>query len=1604
MILTIFLSSVTSTLASQSADKSITESVEGSQEVLEDLLTEISDPNQLQEDASDQISNLINPENETFSILSTEYSDMSNVILEKLYTSWISNPTSYSFVEQEVSGWNITNIQTPEQAVSIHETTTADGRKTTRTTIYSERPYIKLIDSGDSFIDDINIPVIPEPAGIGADVAEYKTITKRVNFGWELPSLHCYEELKSTPINPAPFIIGVRFRVWVGFDFKFHLFFPVDVTISYPTQIIEGHSYEFNCTVVPIDDPDMHEFEFLLDAKAGWNIELGFWIPGWWELICRSTCCVPLINWPCWGCNCYWYWHTPYNTWVQIAGNEWSIKKTLQQLGLPDYTHLTGDYKTPLGSNSIPLPLPFKIDILDIIGKFCPPVAAIADFLSAEIRLGTANVYGDAVKAKMSILSKDEEVRDVAFADENGDTARMIFTIPNSEQTPNVELSVTQFEYKFKKIEFNPYLYLGFDEVEMHTSWGDCTLPLDEWFGGIDIPLPKFAIPLEASIESKFNYYSAGISITEDYSAIYDFDMSVNDWYSGYTPYGLIQQYLIDLSNPNLRDQQNDVIKLSVGGLPEGYEASFDAPQGEYRLSGISSELEEQIPLTVWSDDYPKWAVKTVYSPFGASGINRALLTILKTGSTDAPPGTWTFDIIANSTQKVNHQVPDPAITKIATLDVPQIHGIDLQLDDTLYNEIPVIPGEYFPINFFGQNLGNVNDTVNVSAILEIGDTARTWSEVCKLDPYGSTPNQYYSGQFGFMYDRTDLFPYPGIYMLEITANNSRTAYIDKRLRLFLNFTEAYGVEASISPITTTVLANWETNFTLSFNNTGNTLDNFTIESQGWDDYLTYPQQITNVEPMRPQEVTISLSIPDPNIITPDIYHFRIIIKSEGDKSLTAFSVQEVNITILAPESIPPRIVQVDYPREVFVYPESPLTLGPTWKAYDEWNDTYTIYIDGKANKTGNWNVGAPIQAPVTGDNQLTLGHHNVTITFSDESNNIATSQTWVKIEPLDTIAPLIVPIPGKTAFPLNFSRPQSFYWNCTEEYVYDYQILVNGTPVPLTWQHNLCMKGNPDDRKNFIFNYTIYPQILSEGTWNITLVLQDMSNNTASDSVFITIAGPDSKQPSITESPISSANLGHGTTFQITTTDAFPDKYKLWVGTTLLSSGSWESEVPLIFNVDDIDILVGANALKIDLIDLADNLVSYQWTLSLSDIDAPTLLAAPPNLILYEHNYTQLIPPYWSVEDLDPRPGTFTITLDDVTITEGSWTNANGSFYLPIPHLLPGTHHYDAYFYDATGNPLHSPVDLTLYDITKPAISAIDNIHFDPLYSADWFEYYISELHLAQFSLYRNGTLVDSDPLTEGFPYVFVRIIGISIGSYNYTLVVEDESRNIGSLSIRVQVTDYTPPLIVRPFDIVISEGAPNQMITWEIQESNPLNYSIYRNGVLLEYGALTSSTLSKSLSELTLGSYTYTLIVFDEFGQSHSCTSYVTITDITPPACPHISDCQFELGNENAELIWNARDLHPATYQVNVNGSLAEEMLWDGNDIALHLLGWASGTYRVEIFIKDTSGNIATDEVIVRIIEEETVSEVGSGFEIMVILTVIALILGKRKFEKKY
>ncbi|TXT57566.1 MAG: putative Dipeptide-binding protein DppE [Candidatus Thorarchaeota archaeon] len=84
--------------------------------------------------------------------------------------------------------------------------------------------------------------------------------------------------------------------------------------------------------------------------------------------------------------------------------------------------------------------------------------------------------------------------------------------------------------------------------------------------------------------------------------------------------------------------------------------------------------------------------------------------------------------------------------------------------------------------------------------------------------------------------------------------------------------------------------------------------------------------------------------------------------------------------------------------------------------------------------------------------------------------------------------------------------------------------------------------------------------------------------------------------------------------------------------------------------------------------------------------------------------------------------------------------------------------------------------------------------------------------------------------------------------------------------------VTGDDNPYIERQDDVYISEGTVGKMLTWNCSCSVPCEYSILRDGSLIDSGVLEGTNVSISLDSLSYGTYNYTLILSTRFGSSTS------------------------------------------------------------------------------------------------------------------------------------
>ncbi|MFX1284642.1 MAG: hypothetical protein ACFFB5_13365 [Promethearchaeota archaeon] len=1495
----------------------------------------------------------------------TDETQTENEITDLIMETW--DPQDVSFLSNSMEGLNyqemVENILLDDYTLDFNDEEDTNGYSIDHSTM--GKPEITIMGSNSSGFQDITIPIRSkledgfEPEMLSA---EEEII---IGYRWKIDLDKSITKHIRTEHPKLKFMVTGKFLV------KFNFCFPVILKVQYPKEVIQGTTHTLNCTLIPYDDPTFHEFEVKVDIE---NLNLWFLAtflfpqPPLTQLVKKS---FKIKDW--------WKWVTGY-VWVeesipQPPKWEWFVLASVNAI-FYDY-HEFNDYTTPIGEGEARIDIPGSIDISYLIrdkgGIYTLILDEICSFgigfgyITLDKSIITASLTVDGGPEKPIIWTEANETRSIDFR-------------VNTSTNQLLSLDIDDFVLNVHRIRSVPNLWFHFDDLKIPNpvtgSKPYIRIPFSEWLPSWEFDLPGFTYynpdaPIQIGSNDSFSI--PGVSYES--SDVYDFSMQVSetsrssfDVLSNIRPYD--QMYDISMWNDY---GKSDIIKLDVSELPPGYTYDFVGRTDPYYNIG----------------SYPTSAHLVVSPPEQIS----------------VPPGDVDFTISATSLAKEHFQLTDATVTKTASLTVPKLVDFSFDLEQGTSEIIQVQAGEDVLIGYYGRNNGNMNDTIKTNAILNLGDSNYTWKDVHSVDPYGSGSGYYYNGEIGFSFSLEDIYPSPGLYELEIKASNVRSPTISRTKTVYLNFSEAYNAESAIWPNNTVMFADWEINFTLEVKNLGNVPDSFIIASDGWNDYLIIPKNTTTIAPMDIDKVIVTLRISNPDDVPEGTYDFRILLISTRSGETAIFHGSDVSIAVYAPDYVPPGITHL-FPRDpskLVTYPTSSLTHGLAVIAHDEWPHKLEIFIDNSPFTSYNWTSDDLIQVPVTGSNQLMEGLHNITLVFNDTNDNIASTELWVNITATDYISPIIGPSLD-LEFPENFKFTQHLHWDCTEEFLWNATIFLNGNPLLLSDDYKVYQRAGEEPLWHI--ECPIEPGSLTTGVYNFTLFIQDFNNNSASSTILVTITSNDNLIPTFT-SPLPSS-LGYQSrneNLSIIVTDSYPSHYKLWINSVLEVEGTWQSDQPLIFYSDELPLLIGDNEIELTIFDLANNSNTYPWTYQFRDIDAPTFLSEPSDFTVFEHNLSDTVLPFWQVEDLNP--GYYRIYRDGQLVIEDRWGSASNNITIPKSSLTAGKFTFKIEVNDTSGNTDYSSVEVTVNDVIAPYVWPLKSYQFDPFSAPDWFEWLIIEHHLDRFEVYCNDEKVDEGSLKDKLPVVFMRITDYSPEEYNYTLLAYDESGNIGRDTIIVTVTDYAAPYIQAPPHLIFSEGTTGNSLVYEILEANPHSYSLYLDGELEDSGPLETTTLIVSVDGLIMGNHTYILIVQDQQGLSYSCTSYVLVVDTTAPTITRVADCRFVSGDEGAYITWDVFDLHPASLTIKRNGTVIREESWTEDEITLYIVGWAIGAHNIELEVMDTSGNVASDEVLVIIVGEESVSEPikvsASGFEYILVLFVITILSSMKILKRK-
>ncbi|MBD3408303.1 MAG: hypothetical protein GF411_19425 [Candidatus Lokiarchaeota archaeon] len=232
------------------------------------------------------------------------------------------------------------------------------------------------------------------------------------------------------------------------------------------------------------------------------------------------------------------------------------------------------------------------------------------------------------------------------------------------------------------------------------------------------------------------------------------------------------------------------------------------------------------------------------------------------------------------------------------------------------------------------------------------------------------------------------------------------------------------------------------------------------------------------------------------------------------------------------------------------------------------------------------------------------------------------------------------------------------------------------------------------------------------------------------------------------------------------------------------------------------------------------------------------------------------------------------------------------------------------------------------------------------------------------------SGTLVTDDGNLNSWTNVTGNYYEDYSGTGNYS-IVGTANNNDTSPAYALHIYEQS--------DKEYEQGTTAHTIAWTIDCPYPANYEITRNSSTVKTGPYTDS-VSITFDSPDYGTTEYSVIVYDQFGHTVSDDAQVEVVDTTSPILSNPTDYQYIQGTTGNTVVWSGNDHNPDNYRIWHNGTLIRWGSWDGSNITLDVDAYALGAHNFTLEVEDLFGNVATDTVIVRVLQQTSTTETST------------------------
>ncbi|MHA1770590.1 MAG: right-handed parallel beta-helix repeat-containing protein [Candidatus Thorarchaeota archaeon] len=305
----------------------------------------------------------------------------------------------------------------------------------------------------------------------------------------------------------------------------------------------------------------------------------------------------------------------------------------------------------------------------------------------------------------------------------------------------------------------------------------------------------------------------------------------------------------------------------------------------------------------------------------------------------------------------------------------------------------------------------------------------------------------------------------------------------------------------------------------------------------------------------------------------------------------------------------------------------------------------------------------------------------------------------------------------------------------------------------------------------------------------------------------------------------------------------------------------------------------------------------------------------------------------------------------DNGVDTGNAWADYSGSGVYNVPS--GGSQDRYPLKYTTTSPIISTPLDISYAEGTEH-------------YLLTWYAY---DDYLVSWNVTCDGALFAAD--AWNFHNVTIDIGGLVFGDYTFVITLRDNDANTVQDTVLVHVYDGTAPQIDGPFTVLAFVGAPGQVLTWNVSDLHPTNYSLYVDDTLIVDGTWTTGTITYDVSALSVGNHQVRLVVRDiSLNETTDTVLVQMILDSTDPSLDSPEDFTIYYGSIGNTIVWTPTDLYPESYTVALNGTTIASGDWSGAKIVVNVDGLDVGVHQFTLTVYDASGNSANDEITVTVI----------------------------------